>query len=616
MSSTHATEGPPKLERVRITATETPRVTARLRWSHPLAGAASFAPLRLPDRAQIDLGAPLRALLHTSGVATAWLRQGHHELSLGEGLSVRVAVAEQAKATLSWSVGEGQSGHCTFRDVALEFDPPLRAENPLGLLLDSGSRLPQVWLDRFRRLRDRAPEAALAALALARSRADANVSFEIRRLEVGPDDATGRLAISISAAVDLLEQLSIPFDRVAVPQTLLPELHPEIKELAPHVARLVQAIRTSQVTCSVLRQLVDLIERVEAPVELRLSAPELCLRSSSADGSRAALNLGFEQAIGLKGRLEATRTADTVHFQSSELALQVGQTTVSADLRGELPVPLAIDESAASAGSRSPASVNATLAFDGDVPITDASFRRVHPLCAGDQLIELKLERLGLKGALELVFAQGRAAMTVGSSLNIDADVGQGSSVQIPLGSTGRLISAMRGSIKARCDATDSSRLRVESWVRAELDNSLEAELDPIVEIDLKDGALTGNVSGQLDLNVQAVARRIRQSDWRVDLEGTHSAFVLRRGRLDLDRRRVDLPEGMAVSTRLLSGSLTSWGLEPCHAQVGWDLHQLPCLLHFDDPATNRHRSVSMLSAPLRQGSLVLHLTANGRLSF
>lgn len=616
MISTHATAGPPKLERVRITATETPRVTARLRWSHPLAGATSFAPLRLPDRAQLDLGAPLRALLHTNGVATGWLREGHHELSLGEGLAIRVAVAEQAKATLSWSVGEGHSGRCTFRDAALEFDPPLRAENPLGLLLDSGSRLPQVWLDRFRRLRDRAPETALTALALARSRADANVAFEIRRLEVGLDEATGRLVIRVSGAVDLLEQLSIPFDKVAVPQTLLPELYPEVKELAPHVVRLVQAIRGSEVTCAVLRQLVELIERVEAPLEVRLTAPELCLRSSSADGTRAALDLGFEQAIGLRGRLEATRNADTVRFQCSEMALQFGQTTVSADLRGELPVPAAMEEPGTSVGTRPTPSVNATLAFDGDVPITDASFRRVHPLCAGDQLIELKLERLGLKGALDLTFAQGRAAMTVGSSLNIEADVGEGSSVRIPLGATGRLTSGLRGSIKARCDATDSSRLRVESSVRAELNNTLKAELDPIVEIDLKDGELTGNVSSQLDLNVQAVVRRIRQSDWRVDLEGTHAAVVVRQGRFDLDRRRIVLPEGMAISARLQSGSLTSWGLEPCDAQVGWDLHQLPCLLHFDDPATDRHRSVSVLSSPLRQGSLMMHLTANGRLSF
>lgn len=594
-----------------------PRIEVDLTRDGPRVDPPSFAPLRMPEGARLTLGGPLHDTVVTAELSLeATLQAGSHALPLGAGVPALVDVAEGSSAQLRLGLGRGSAG-AELQLLEVTFEPALRLSNLVGV---GSALLPQLEerLGSLELLWRWLPEPLRVACEVAAASADLAVAFELRglSLSVHRDGGEALLQPALAGSLRLFDRATLPLDNLPLPKALWPRLPAALVELAeaPLLEALLELFDEER-RAALLSVGAGLVGGVEGRISARLLPPAFSLGYRTGDGTRRQIDIALTEAIEVEGDFSGQGRGRTLGGEASlVLRSEAGEGRLETSFEAELAAPSGGDQTAGAGWTRllpglEHASVLVDLAEDSQLPTLEVALWQENPLCRGRGALELQFAPLTLDGMLRLDITPERVRPRIERPARLRAQLLPESS-RLLLDQGDVLVdSALDGALELTLDHHRQG-LRWTIDFDGELSHEIDAELTPIAELGLKSGRLHGTARSKSRLKALPTFRLLHDNATRVDLDGTRFSAQLLDFELELDGRRLTIPAGSELATKLRKGGIAPTGPLPLVADLSWDLHGEPCLLHFD------RRSVSLLTDELRAGELTLHLDEGGKLSF
>jgi hypothetical protein len=590
-------------------------------------------PMRIPEHlCVVPRGALIRRLRRASGRLAIGFEPGHYALPLGAGPACEVELCEKGQAFVRFEVapavaGAGREGGQAeappvLQAADLHFSPPIAILNVAQTLGEVHGLVEDRLLAHLKPLWPRLPGwlAELGGLALGSTDVAATVLLEHvqARATLAPDPL---LRISFSGRVRWFDQLEVPFERVSLPSAVLPVPFASLERLLSRrplaTAEVVEPLHDP---LGLLTALEAAFRDVEGEVTVEVDPCPVSVRTRTIDGIELEGTLRSPGLLRVRGGVQG-RSANGAGVSFRAERLEVGPAAsgqaapaLALGVDGKLRLDLDPDD-----GDPRPIARRASLQLEVDLlagsgwPELLVDLHSQQALWKGESAIPLRLERLQASGGLSLSQSarDGGLELSPSRRLTFSGDIESRGPVLLRRSSfeiDGHLVGgSFTGALTPRPQGPWEVALDLEARLRGDLDG----RITPIPELNLHRGELAAEIAGRIALGLRAeLALQRQQADFRLDLAGSCLAAELTRFAVELDERRVTLPEGTRLSGRVIGGALTAAGPGLCALDLAWDLGGEPCLLHHGE------LSVSLLSPDLRRGNLVLQLDHTGKLSF
>jgi hypothetical protein len=576
-----------------------------------------FLPLLLADQAELSLSGLLRLIERLDATAELTLGPEGCRIPLALGpATLALELDPKAQIALLLRLDPGTPNARLARAV-ISCAPALELASPLAslreLLFSSG------WIrSAVERLRATLPPQLMPIIESVGMSTDSIVGLEISEVALEANDEADRLELRISGALRLFGQLSLPLERLKVPAALLPNLSPSLAELVTQLQQFARDAelekRGPKLETNALGAATDYLERARFALKTQARLPELQLEASAPDGIQTTLQATLTEPLiaSARGELRRPKGQRTLQHEAS-LELRAAKRTAQFGIQGHLPTRVrdAGDPTVATDGRDAPR-MTLSLAAGSQLPDMQLRVQRRHPLLDGQATGALDLTEIEVAADTSVEWCAGQPRVRCTRPVSASGRIGPLSTIAIDEGEA-KLTSAFHGSV--RFDANQ----RPDGWqlngqIEASAETELQAHVTPIPELSLHDGLLAGGartgVEATIQLQIGAEGAR-----YSVDLAGSRVALRLLESRLRLDACALQLPLDTRLDGSVQCGGISAEGLLPWSVDLSWDLQGEPFLLQRCGGTTDAD-AVSLLTPALRQGTICVHLSDSGRLSF
>jgi hypothetical protein len=564
----------------------------------------SFAPIRMPDLARVDIRGELpQALRQAEGNATLRFAGGTHLMPLAGGKNCELLTEPGAKATARFAISpaEGSDSEPVLRWTEISFDPPLRISNLLTTLSGVHELLDDHMVAKARSLQPQLAELLRLATELANGPADSAITvlLDSATLQLREGGPVPKLRASFSGRVRFFDRLYIPFKNIFLPAPILPVLHASLTRLLspqPFITADLQSLDDypSQLTQAFL----GLVVAAHGEISAEVAPPVVKTSLTTNDGSL------------IEAQVEAPPLTVQTSFAANisddgDIAIRADEIRVigtgcNADLFVEGNIQI-------DAGNSVDMQLEGGFKSGSRLPSLVVDMHAEHPFCIGGVDASFATQELEIAGRFSLEFSEDTLSAELLSPLNLNTYLKSTTPLHF-VGGMEELELSLQTRVSGAITPKPEGELHAALDIKGDLDYDLKATLPIIPELDIRHGNLSGKGKLAFDLHLAAMIATVEQP--RVDCSGTTFGLSLDKTELVLDRRKLQLPVGTEISGIVVTGGLSPAGLTDIALNWRWDLHGEPCLLHFAD------RAVSLLSDDLRSGNLTLELSDTGKLNF
>jgi len=581
----------------------------------------TFLPQRFPDRCRVRGSGELTRTLRRGVVTfTVWFRPGTHEIPLGDGPPCVMEHHKGARCRGRVEIGPGGvGGEPIVKMVDLRFFPALSIHNVLQTLGQFRELVADRRLAPIRGIFEAVVAPRLPSWlrevpdhALGRADSAAEVLLEQATARVR-HRAEPTLPFSFSGRVRWVDQVETRFDEIRLPGPVLPIPFASLEKLLSDTPLASTIIVGEQDDAfSLARQALTTVEVVEADLSLQLEPPAVHVRGSTIDGTVVETRLLKSlERFEVRGSLEAEVDGEHLEVRSDDLRVEeVGRqgTELSAQLTAAVDLDLAPEPDRPLA-ERVNLDLRAAVLPGSRLRRVEAEVHTRESLSMGTAEVPLELSDVELSGGLHAAFD--------GHDLQIrpTGEVATRARVSCPRPA---LIRNARQEWFADLEATLEGKVTpaagggwaVEGSLDAGFKNRILTTISALPELDIDHGLLKSHVDGRLTALFNCALELSSGNRFLADLRGTSFGVTVEHGELRLQKRRVQIPEGVQIRGSLLGGKLTAGGPRDIAVDLSWDLQGQRLLLQ------HAGEVISLLTPDLRSGQVTLNLDRTGRLSF
>jgi len=594
------------------------------RSQYPPDGQEPFQPLRLPDRASLQLQGPLpRAVRRGQVEFTLRMKPGSYAFPLSDGPPVQVEVQSGCEAAGNASIGCGQAlndrGDPRVEALDLRLSAPLVIRNVLTAL----GQIQRTFADRGLAPLRQVVESTLLPFVppwiapivhLAMGSADGTADIYLERVTARPRPGISpTLRLAFSGRVRWMDQVETRFRDVVLPRQILPEPHALLERLlSPDPLASAEVVDGAWDGLGFARVAITTAEAAELELTLSVAPPPVRVMARTIDGTELSAQIDPpDEPVVVSGKLAATVEGHRLALTRGDLLLRPSgdhEHQVRCQLSGEAQLDL--DAPGLSPEQR------VDVEGEARVDAGEGSWPELRALLVSEETTSI--------GGVHLLAALSELAFSGAASLSAGPDR-LDLALTSPLLFYGRLTTAepasitdARGELSLELDAAVEGALRPaasDEWlltadVSSHASGRVLSRVMSLPELDINNGVLTGRLAGDLRAGLRANVSFPPNLGPVVDFSESGMQLDLERAELDLEGRLTALPAGTVITGKVNRGRLGPTGPAGFALSLGWDLAGQPCLLH------HRGEAISLLTPDLRKGDLTLHLESNGKIRF
>ena len=628
-----------------------PRVGLHLsKAAYPADGIDPFSPLRLPERVDVSLRDVDSSLLKdASAHFDVELATGTHRFPLAGRHHFEVEVAKGTVGYARVNLGPAPRGsgepqglanrllaaafpdtdrklsEKLIRSLDLTFSPPLVLPNLIPTLFEAQSLFRDRTLDLLMRSVLSGPATRVASalgadrfldsLDLLTSTASRLGVVSLRHVHAEPEFShrSGkwvlRLAftghVQFSAAVP-----SVPFTDVVLPGLILPIPYASLDDLASdsplasadlHVdkARLDEAIEGVR----------GIIQGFRGRFEAALEVPGFEFAAELVDRTKVSVRATPPSDATLSGKLRGKLDAGVLVLDAEDIVLGFPEPSLRVAVKARVEDP-GVD--AGKLPGRLRVHLENTVEEGSRLPSLDLEIVTTHPLATGDSKLSLGLRNMRLDGGSGGLSFAGTTVDLWPTSRKIEFSCELSTTHDVVLEEAGLRNEARipQGQCAGSLALGDDGLWHLALEGRAGFAVKTVKAVPCVPELSIEAGALIALAEGEIRFDALAHAGFALTNTYDIAVRKAVLGVHVNHASVSLDDRRVQFPSGTTLSARVRQAEVTASGLGEITADVSWDMHDEPTVLHASE------QTASLLAPDLRAGELTVHFSPEGRLWF